>query len=49
MKKYYFYLKYDSLLIKRGNKINKGDIIAEMGSTGKSTGPIFAVKKWKVC
>ena len=27
------------ILVKKGQKINKGDFIAEVGSTGRSTGP----------
>ena len=33
------YSHLNKILVKKGQKINKGDFIAEVGSTGRSTGP----------
>jgi murein DD-endopeptidase MepM/ murein hydrolase activator NlpD len=33
------FIHLDKILVKKGQIINKGDLIAKMGSTGKSTGP----------
>ena len=35
---YYAHLKYDSAVVKAGQKVAKGDKLGVMGSTGKSTG-----------
>ena len=35
----YFHMKKDSIRVRAGDFLNKGDIIGYMGSTGRSTGP----------
>lgn len=34
-----YYCHFSKLLVKRGDLVRKGDQIAQVGSTGRSTGP----------
>lgn len=43
----YDHLKKDSILVKAGDKVKKGDKIAEVGSAGKSTEPHLHFEVWQ--